>query len=299
MRSPGETVMLGEYTRYVHDHIRTRAYSRALAKAVAPGDRVLDLGSGFGLLSMLAARYGAAEVFAVEQLPFAPLAAALAADNGVAERIRIIHGNSACIDGLPPVDLIVTEIFGQLALEEFAVEYIADARARFLVRGGRIVPARLEIFFAPIESPHLAALIASHFGGNWADVEGFDLRRLRQLCFENLASPYAVMKLNGRARFLAPPKLGRDIDFYQDNSSAFEASCRFRVESGGRLDGFVGYFVAHLGRGVRLSTGPNDPETHWGQVIIPAAGNRRVRAGDRLTLECSFDLRKSWHFRYS
>ena len=75
------------------DRVRTEAFRRAIESVVRPGDVVLDVGAGSGILSVFAARAGAARVYAVERTTVAVVAQELAAANGVAEIVQVIHGD--------------------------------------------------------------------------------------------------------------------------------------------------------------------------------------------------------------
>ncbi len=72
------------------EHATTRGALRLLESAVAEGDRVLDVGTGSGILAIAAARRGARSVLAVESDPDAVInASANLERNGVAERIEL------------------------------------------------------------------------------------------------------------------------------------------------------------------------------------------------------------------
>jgi len=72
------------------EHASTRGALRLLESAVAPGDRVLDVGTGSGILAIAAARLGAREVLAVESDPDAVTNASVNLErNGVAERVEL------------------------------------------------------------------------------------------------------------------------------------------------------------------------------------------------------------------
>ena len=85
---------------------------------VRPGDVVLDVGAGSGILSMFAARAGARRVYAVERTTVAVLAQELAAANGVAEIIDVIHGDVMDIELPEPVDVIVSEWLGGFGIDK-------------------------------------------------------------------------------------------------------------------------------------------------------------------------------------
>ena len=70
------------------DRVRTDAFRRAIESVVRPGDIVLDVGAGSGILSVFAARAGARRVYAVERTSVAVLAQELAAANGVGDVVQ-------------------------------------------------------------------------------------------------------------------------------------------------------------------------------------------------------------------
>ncbi len=108
-------------------HETTRLALRALAAAARPGMRVLDLGTGSGVLAIAAAKLGA-RVLALDIDPTAVAAArANAAQNRVAIEVR--RGSLEIAPG--PFDLVVANLYAELHAE-FARGY-----AERLVPGGR------------------------------------------------------------------------------------------------------------------------------------------------------------------
>ena len=70
----------------VADQVRTGAYLRALEAVVKPGQVVLDIGTGVGLLAIIACRLGARKVYAVECEEIVELAKEVARDNGCGKK---------------------------------------------------------------------------------------------------------------------------------------------------------------------------------------------------------------------
>ena len=76
------------------DDVRTKSYMRAIEqnKHLFAGKVVLDVGCGTGILSLFAARAGAAKVFAVECSGIVDQCRQIVADNGYAHIIEVIRG---------------------------------------------------------------------------------------------------------------------------------------------------------------------------------------------------------------
>ena len=121
------------YSKMRDDSERTSAYATAIAKA-APGRVCLDVGTGaLALLALMAARAGAKHVYAVEaNVEAAQAARAAVADAGMAERVTVLDGYSTDVTLPEPVDLLVHEIFGELAGAEGVVAAIGDATRRHM-----------------------------------------------------------------------------------------------------------------------------------------------------------------------
>ena len=122
------------------DRVRTEAFWRAIDSVVRPGNIVLDVGAGSGILSVFAAWAGAGRVYAVERTSVAVLAQELAAANGVAEIVQVIHGDVMDVELPEPVDVIVSEWLGGFGIDEGMLAPVIVARDRWLKPGGVMIP---------------------------------------------------------------------------------------------------------------------------------------------------------------
>ena len=173
----------------MHDAPRNEAYDRALRRA-APGRHVLDIGTGAGLLAMMAARAGARRVTTCEAVPqIAARARAVIELNGLADRIALHAKRSDQLlvgDDLPDrADLLVTETFASGALSEHVLPTLEHARARLLTEHAVIIPR--------------AAATRGYLAGGSA---------LEAQFFVHAAAGFDVSPFNA----LAPHKLGMHLD---------------------------------------------------------------------------------------
>jgi ribosomal protein L11 methyltransferase len=98
-------------------HATTRMAVAALEQEVGEGSRVLDVGSGTGVLSIVAARLGAASVVAVDVDDEAVrVTTANVARNEVAERVVVVEAVDR-VDRTAPFDVVVANVSAGVLVE--------------------------------------------------------------------------------------------------------------------------------------------------------------------------------------
>lgn len=117
-------------------HPTTRLCMAALERHVQPGDAVLDIGSGSGVLSIAAARLGASTVLATDLDPNAVAATrSNSALNGVDHIVQVRQGSLPTLDERPERwQVIVANI-----LAETIVELLDQGLWRLMAVGGRLI----------------------------------------------------------------------------------------------------------------------------------------------------------------
>ncbi len=96
-------------------HPTTQLCIEALETSVQPGMRVLDMGTGTGILAMAAAKLADVEVLAVDNDPNAVVVARRNARlNDVAHAIRLLHGSLADVSGT--YDMILANILAPVII---------------------------------------------------------------------------------------------------------------------------------------------------------------------------------------
>lgn len=148
----------------LNDTTRTAGFLAAIREVVRPGDVVVDIGTGTGILAVAAARAGARHVYAIEASAIGKGARAVFEANGLADRITLLEGWSTQLTLPERADVLVSEIIGNDPLGESILEYTRDALQRLLKPGARLVPGRLRLFGLPITIPRDEVEVMSRSG---------------------------------------------------------------------------------------------------------------------------------------
>jgi type II protein arginine methyltransferase len=234
----------------VRDRRRNAAYESALKRAVTPAARVLDIGTGTGLLALMAARAGAASVTSCESNPaVADAAAQIVRRNGCDGRVRIVQKRSTALDAEEDVggraDLIVSEIVSSDMLGQKVLEVMEDAVARLLAPGGRVIPARGRVrvalaFWEGLEERRLH------------DVEGFDLSPFNAL----EGSPLPLKVHDERLTLLSAAADLFEFDFASGGPFPPRASTIAVRAAGGRINGVAQWIRLEMDEEVAYENAP-------------------------------------------
>ena len=227
----------------MNDVQRNAAYDIALRRACqgAGGKVVLDIGSGSGLLAMLAAQGGAAQVYTVEANPdYAKVAAEIVELNGLTTKITVLNtlstklavqGSEQASKGerrtIPrKADVLVAEIIGTLLLSESQLDYIEEARNRLLAPGGTIIPASGRQYITLIEMPLLQRVTQVE------EYNGLNLRpfnQLRDTASLSFSKVFGFHLRNAPYTELSPKISVQEVDFYTTTASSLPSKRTFRV----------------------------------------------------------------------
>lgn len=273
--------LLDEFGDMIADKARFGAYADAMARAVRPGDVVVDVGCGPGIFALMACNAGAKRVYAIDAGEVLYFARQLAAANGLSDRIEFLHGDSRQMQLPERANVVVSDIRGALPLFAEAVPSIQDARERFLVEGGIQIPQRDTIFAAILETPDYYKRVTAP----WKDASrGLDLTAALSLVL------HGVYKVRSqREQLLTEPQIFCTLDYARRPYPRAAAKLQFRTTRAGVGHGVTAWFETQLLEDIGFSTAPGSVGTVYGQGFLPWLEPVSLDAGQPIEVELHAD----------
>jgi len=220
-----------ENQRFIlRDRVRLSKFKEALEKTVTSQSVVIDIGAGWGVLSIFAAKAGAKKVFAIEahEVNIEKAKKEIAKER-LGQKIELIRGDSFEIprEALPQANVIVSETLGFMGIGEGIVGIMHDAKLKWLSKNSMLIPRRLSLYIASVSVPHPPK------------------KRMMMLVSQRY--------LHSKPRIIEQYELGNDKD----------------VSNLDVPPNHVGWFVAELHENIVLDTSPFSPSTSWEQIYFP------------------------------
>ena len=270
------SLLLDEHRNYLADRPRVDALRRAVHATVRPGDIVLDLGCGSGLLGLIACDAGAARVYAVDHSGMIEIARAVARAEGRADRIVHIAGHSTGIDLPERANVLVFDQIGRLAFEAGLLEFALDARRRLLTPDARIVPGPIALHLALAASDDIRARI-----------EFWDTRPAG---IDTSAAHVTAVNTGYPIEPEYVTLLSDSADVMTLSAAAWEGEAlsgrvTLTAARDARVDGLAGWFVAELSPGVLMSNAPDRADRVNRRIaFLPFDPPIDLKAGERLVV---------------
>jgi protein arginine N-methyltransferase 1 len=292
----------------ITDAGRFEAYAKAIARAVRPGDVVMEIGCGPGVFALLACRAGAKRVYAVETDDIIHLAKQLASANGLADTLKFLQSDSRRTELPERANVIVSDIRGSLPLFEHAISSMEDARKRFLAPGGIMIPHRDTLQAAVVEAKEYYKGLTAP----WQKaMDGLDLSSTLSLILnERHGVSFKPSQL------LTQPLTCHVLDYSAGAATRAAAALLFRVARTGTAHGLCLWFETQLFGDIGYSSGPGGASAIYGQAFLPWPEAVDVSEGQEIQVELHADLvggdyiwrwetrinapdGASWHFQQS
>ncbi len=243
---------------------RLSKFQRALQEIVRPESRVVDIGTGTGVLALIAARAGAKSVTAVdvnrESLNYARKAAEI---NGLSQNISFVESHFEDYVPEEQADIVVCEMLSSMLLVEQQVPACAHAAKRILKPGGIILPASASVYAVLVECHSL-------------------LGRFTLFDLEFPKVPQTLGK--GDAKDLSDAVLVAKFDFSTpDVPAEVDEMLEYTIIEDGVLHGLVGFFKAQLYEDITLGM-----DDGWRELFLPLAEPVEVSKGARVSVQLRF-----------
>lgn len=251
-------------------------YRRAIAQAVKPGDTVVDLGCGFAPLGLMALRAGAGQVWGIDSTDAIEIARETVRRAGWSDRYHCLHALSFQAELPQQADVILCDHVGYFGIDYGIAPMLQDARQRMLKPGGTIIPQRLSLELAGVESPACRARadewaapdVPEEF--RWLKDHGANTKRPVSLATTDLCTDPATLLT---------------VDLAGEIADNLHANVELEAVRDCQLDGLGGWFGCTLVPGITMTNSPLDSgRIARDQAFFPFAEPLTLQAGDRIAV---------------
>ena len=258
-----QSIVPAWHINMMNDELRNNAFSDAIKLAVTEDSLVFEIGTGSGLLSMMAIESGAKKVVTCESIKkISDNAKKIIHKNGYQKKINVINKKSTEVkigEDIPrKADLLIAEILSSEFVGEGVRESISDANKRLLKENGRIIPQSGCIKIALLgDTEEIKKSIYVDKSG------GFDLS-----LFNSISQRKFSPKLKEKPKILSDDVETFTINLKNiDNHSTEEKVIRLQANQDGLCFGLIQWMKIKLYDDIEYENIPYNVQSHWSTPI--------------------------------
>ncbi|MHA2396891.1 MAG: 50S ribosomal protein L11 methyltransferase [Candidatus Thorarchaeota archaeon] len=243
---------------------RLNKFKQAIYKVVKSGNYVVDIGTGSGVLAIIAAKAGAGRVTAIdinpEALQYVKKAAKL---NGVEQVIEFVECNFSEFVPEEKADVVICEMLSSMMLVEQQIPASFHTTQKILKSGGVILPQEAKVYLVPVECIEI-----------WERFQYEDIQFPRVV---QTATPDAT-------RDLADMEMLETFDLMNlKQDVTVDKTLHYTVVEHRTIHGLVGIFESKVFGDIHLKM-----DDGWKQLFIPLSEPIKVSERDVFSVRVSY-----------
>mgnify|MGYP001132347047 FL=1 len=278
----------------INDKDRNNFYFSALKSVIKTSSSIFEIGTGSGLLSIMAANLGAHEINTCEMNSImANTAIKVIADNNLSEKITVIQKKSNDIkvgkDINKPADVLVSEIFSSELLGEGVLPSLEDAKQRLISKNAKIIP-------------EYGSIMISLFGGDdigkniyTEKFENIKLKKFNSI----IAKKYILHRQDLKINLMSNTFEAFRFDFVNKNNFPPEnKKIEIETTKKGRSYGIIQWIKMEMGDGLKHENHPSNltNASGWQKILYVFDDPIELSIGQKITIAAKHERNIVWFF---
>ena len=282
------------HTEMINDKKRNSFYYSALKSLIKNTSSVLEIGTGSGLLSIMAAKLGAKKVDTCEENNIiAGIANEIINENNLNNKINIIIKKSndikVGVDINEPANILLSELFSNNFLGEGVLSSLEDAKRRLLTSEAKIIP-------------EFGSVMISLFGGDRIsnriyaeEYEGIKLKKFNKINSKKYLLHNQDIEVNLMSNAIEAFK----FDFLnKKNFFPEEKKIEIQTIKKGKIFGVIQWIKIGMFDGLEYENDPRlrDYGSHWQYVLYLFDNPKDVSDGEKIIVTAKHEKNSIWFF---
>ena len=278
----------------MNDEYRNNFYFSALKSTINKESSILEIGTGSGLLSIMAANLGAKEINTCEANPVvAKTAIEVISENNLRDKINVIQKKSNDIkvglDINKPADILLSEVLSSEFLGEGVLPTLEDAKKRLISKNAKIIP-------------ELGGIMISLFGGDEIG-KNIHTESFKNIKFKNfnmiIPKKHYLFRQDLKILFMSKPIEAFHFDFVEkQNFPREDKKISIEAIQNGKCYGVIQWIKIGMKNGLSYENNPSKltNASSWQQVLYLFEEPIELKIGNKVSIVCKHDRNTPWFF---